>query len=141
MSETHELTPPVLESIVAMTAEGQWPERAAGALGIPKAAFDKWVEQGLEDVAADTDTPQRELVERIYVADCQAEGQWFQGLRARIEATKFFAGYMAFMSRRWPERWVERKPEPASEARFEDEIRAFTAGAETARQMLEQQKA
>ncbi len=133
-AETVELTRGHVESIVAMTAEGRWPDRAAGELGILKATFETWIEKGMNDAVEDADSLERELVERVYIADCQAEGKWFIGLRGRIETNKFFAGYMAFMSRRWPERWIERKPDQAQPLTFEDEVRSFYRGVETARE-------
>ena len=132
-TEVPELTLPVVASIVARTQEGMWPDRAAGEIGFTKAAFDTWLERGMNDAVEGTDSLERELAEQVFVADCQAEGEWFNGLRARSQSGRYINDFLAFMARRWPERWVERKSEPPRDVTFEDEARMMLAGADAAR--------
>jgi hypothetical protein len=128
-----ELTPEIVGSVVSRTEEGMHPDRAAGEIGVAKATFDAWLERGMNDAMEEKESLERELVERVYVADCQAEGKWFNGLQVRTQSGRYINDFLAFMARRWPERWVERKPEAGGERRFEDDLSDFLRTVETVR--------
>ena len=130
------LTRELLESVVALVEEGNWPTVAARSLGVKRTTFETWinrgdhydrvVENGGEDVPkTDHQALCHELYVRVSEAEARNEVDLLHGLRAAVEANKYYQGYAHLLARRYPERWEKRDVVSGQGKTFEDQVREY----------------
>ena len=105
MTPTTELT----ERIVERIRKGQSPSGAARAEGVTRSTFLCWVIEGEHD----QDSPQGGLCAALNVAEAESESTAVALLQKATRGD--WSAAVAFLARRFPERWGERPSESPSE--------------------------
>jgi hypothetical protein len=97
----------LIEDLCALIAHGSYPAAACAALGVSHATWWRWMKAGAADHENGVDSIWRELFLRVRQAEAQSEIFAVESLRTHF--AKDSRAVMAFLSRRFGERWSEKR--------------------------------
>ena len=106
MGRPSKLTPATHRIVVEALATGCYRETAAEYAGIGVSTFYRWMEQGEADIEHDRQSPYRELLEAIKLAESHAEVEALELIRSAAKKTWTAAAWL--LERKKPDQWGRR---------------------------------
>jgi transposase-like protein len=108
MARPTKLTPQAKQRIVAAIRAGNYAETSARSAGISPATYYRWLKRGADEEAG----IYRELLDEVRLAEADAEVHAVATIRKAMP--KDWRAALAYIERRYPDRWRRRDADSAS---------------------------
>jgi hypothetical protein len=138
------LTPDIIDGVVELVSQGNYPGSAAKSLGIPAGRLNEWMSVGREQFDQFQNMTEEQIAEHLassadpeglrlelFVRVSQVEGAWEVGFVKELVENSTdsykWRGMSNVLERRLPELWGKREVRGASEDSFEANIKQILA--------------